>query len=148
MSKPDKGCVCVTGAAGGLGEAVVQLLLNEGYAVSAWDLAPGPLAKIKSDALTFEQIDTRDRGAMELAVKRAQERFGSIYGLVTMAAIYRTQPFLEIDEATWDQHFSINLKGTLLACQSVLPVLRALRLSQLALWHAAWLYQQSQAIPN
>jgi len=125
VSKPEKGCVCVTGAAGGLGEAVVQLLLDSGYAVSAWDLAAGPLAKIKSEAFAFEQADTRDRSAMELAVIHAQERFGSIYGLVTMAAIYRTQPFLEIDEATWDQHFSINLKGSLLACQSVLPVMRA-----------------------
>jgi NAD(P)-dependent dehydrogenase (short-subunit alcohol dehydrogenase family) len=108
-----------------LGEAVVQLLLEEGYAVSAWDLSLGSLAKIKNEALTFEQIDTCDRSAMELAAKRAQERFGSVYGLVTMAAIYRTQPFLEIDEATWDQHFSINLRGTLLACQAVLPAMRA-----------------------
>jgi len=125
VSKPDLGCVCVTGASGGLGVAVVQHLLEAGYSVSAWDLAEGPLAALKSERLIFEVIDTRERTAMEAAVKRAQQRFGSLYGLVCMAGIYRTQSFLEIDEATWDQHFSINLKGTLLACQSVLPVMRA-----------------------
>ena len=125
MSKPDKGCVCVTGAAGGLGVALVERLLDDGYSVSAWDLAEGLLANIKSERLIFEELDTRDRAAMQAAVTRAMQRFGNIYGLVCMAGIYRTQNFLEIDEATWDQHFSVNLKGTLLACQTVLPVLRA-----------------------
>lgn len=125
MSKPDKGCVCVTGAAGGLGVALVERLLDDGYSVSAWDLAEGLLANIKSERLIFEELDTRDRAAMQAAVMRAMQRFGNIYGLVCMAGIYRTQNFLQIDEATWDQHFSVNLKGTLLACQTVLPVLRA-----------------------
>ncbi len=126
MSKPDhKGAVCVSGAAGGIGEVLVGRLLGEGYAVSAWDMAPGPLAAISNANFVFHALDTRDKAALARAVADARSRFGRLHGFVSLAAIYRTQPFLDIDEETWDAHFSVNLKGTLLAAQAVLPTLRA-----------------------
>jgi NAD(P)-dependent dehydrogenase (short-subunit alcohol dehydrogenase family) len=33
-------------------------------------------------------------------------------------------PFLKLDEQTWDAHLDINLKGSFLACQAVLPAMR------------------------
>lgn len=125
VSKPGtKGAVCVTGAAGGIGLRLVECLLAEGYGVSAWDVAPGPLAGIADPSLAVHALDVRDRGAMESAARAADQRFGSVHGLVTLAAIYRRQPFLEIDEETWDRHFAVNLKGSLLAAQAVLPLMR------------------------
>ena len=135
MSKPDeKGAVCVTGAAGGIGEALVRRLLEEGYGVSAWDMAPGPLADLAQERLVFETLDVRDGAAMAGAAQRAQARFGFVHGLVSLAAIYRTQPFLEIDDATWDLHFSVNLKGSLLAAQAVLPLMRAQKSGSIVLF--------------
>ena len=135
MSKPDhKGTVCVTGAAGGIGEVLVRRLLDEGYAVSAWDLLPGPLAKLSNARFVFHALDTRDAPAMQNAVADAQSRFGALHGLVSLAAIYKTQPFLEIDEETWDEHFSINLKGSMLAAQAVLPPLRAQKSGSIVLF--------------
>ena len=126
MSKPDsKGTVCVTGAAGGIGEVLVRRLLDEGYSVSAWDRSPGMLGGILHERLIFETLDVCDGAAMQRAASLAAERYGGIYGLVSLAAIYRTQPFLEIDDATWDLHFDVNLKGSLLAVQAVLPFMRA-----------------------
>jgi NAD(P)-dependent dehydrogenase (short-subunit alcohol dehydrogenase family) len=126
VSKPDhRGAVCVTGAAGGIGAALVARLIEENYAVSAWDLAPGPLADIKDERFVFRALDVRDGAAMQAAVADALQRFGRLHGLVSLAAIYKTQPFLEIDDETWDAHFEINLKGTLLAVQAALPPLRA-----------------------
>lgn len=135
MSKTDhRGAVCVTGAAGGIGVSLVPKLLAAGYAVSAWDVAPGPLAGIRDDCYAFHAIDTRDAQALGRAVAATQEKFGRIHGLVSLAAILKMQPFLEIDEATWDLHFEINLKGTLLAVQSVLPVLRAQKSGAIVLY--------------
>ena len=125
MSKPDKGCVCVTGAGGGIGETLVRRLLDEGYQVSAWDVAPGALGDVSHADLLFEQVDVRAKASIEAARDKALARFGTIYGLVCLAGIYRTQPFLEIDDASWADHFQINLKGTLLCAQSVLPSMRA-----------------------
>jgi NAD(P)-dependent dehydrogenase (short-subunit alcohol dehydrogenase family) len=126
VSKPDhRGAVCVTGAAGGIGEVLVRRLLEENYAVSAWDMAPGPLAAVDDPRFVFHSLNVRDAAALGRAVADAQSRFGRLHGLVSLAAIYKVQPFLEIDDETWDRHFSINLKGTLLALQATLPPLRA-----------------------
>jgi NAD(P)-dependent dehydrogenase (short-subunit alcohol dehydrogenase family) len=138
VSKPDeKGAVCVTGAAGGIGVALVRRLLDEGYGVSAWDMAPGPLAQITDEHLVFETLDVRDGAAMKGAAQRAQARFGFVHGLVSLAAIYRTQPFLDIDDATFDLHFSINLKGSLLAAQAVLPLMRARKSGAIVLFSSS-----------
>jgi NAD(P)-dependent dehydrogenase (short-subunit alcohol dehydrogenase family) len=108
LATRDKGTVIVTGAFGGIGRAVTRRLSGEGYEVAAWDLP---------------EIDVRDRKALDRAVADAAAR-GRITGLVTCAGIYKAVPFLELDEETWDQHFAVNLKGTLFACQAVLPAMR------------------------
>lgn len=124
MSKRDaRGAVCVSGAAGGIGLALVERLLADGYAVAAWDLAPGALPV--GERLTFDSVDVRSAAELQQAARAAQERFGSIHGLVALAGIYKAQAFLDIDLATWNQHFDINLKGALLSAQAVLPMMRA-----------------------
>ncbi len=130
----EKGAVCVTGAAGGIGVALVHRLLAEGYAVFAWDLEPGPLATIGNDRFVFCALDVRDKAAVGDAVADARRRFGAIDGLVTLAAIYVMQDFLALDEATWDRHFSINLKGPLFAVQAVLPIMRAQKSGSIVLF--------------
>jgi NAD(P)-dependent dehydrogenase (short-subunit alcohol dehydrogenase family) len=39
--------------------------------------------------------------------------------------VFKRQALADIDEATWDLHFTVNLKGYLQAVQAVLPHLRA-----------------------
>lgn len=111
----------VTGAGSGIGSALTRRLLAENYHVSAWDTDPGDLAGANDGNLDFHRIDVRDAGAMAAAVAEAADKTGRIAGLATCAAIYRTKPFLELTEDDWDAHLSINLKGTLLTCQAVLP---------------------------
>ncbi len=124
MSGRDLGAVIVSGAGSGIGHAVTCRLLDEGYGVSAWDVAPGRLAGRNDARLAVLALDVRDRSAMDRAVSETVERFGRIAGLVTCAAVFKAMPFLELDEATWDETFEVNLKGTMLSCQAVLPALR------------------------
>jgi 2-hydroxycyclohexanecarboxyl-CoA dehydrogenase len=119
----DKGTVVVTGAAGGLGMAVTRRLLADGFAVAAWDVAAGPLAGANPPRLAFRAVDVRDKRAVEAAVADAA-RGGDLAGLVACAGVFTAKPFLELDEATWDETFAVNLKGTMLACQAMLPALR------------------------
>lgn len=113
----------VTGAGSGIGHALTRRLLAENYHVSAWDTDPGDLTGTNDDNLDFCEIDVRDANAMATAVAQAGEKTGKIAGLATCAAIYRTTPFLELTEDDWDAHLSVNLKGTMLACQAVLPTM-------------------------
>ena len=112
--------VIVTGAGSGFGLALTRRLLEEKFRVEAWDRDEGSLSDIDDDSLSFRQLDVCGGRAMADAVA-AIETSAAITGLVTCAAIYRVTPFLEITEDDWDAHLSINLKGTLLTCQAVLP---------------------------
>ena len=122
MGQDSKGAtIVVTGAGSGIGYAITRRLLDAGYAVSAWDVEEGKLAGANDAGLSLHQSDVRDRTAMDAVVADIQT---PIAGLVNCAAIYKPVPFLELDEANWDAHLGINLKGTLLASQSVLPRMR------------------------
>ncbi len=120
----NRATIVVTGAGSGIGYAVTRRLLDAGYAVSAWDIAPDRLDGCAAPGLARHRLDVRDRAAMVRAVAEAPS---AVVGLVTCAAIYRPAPFLDLDEKSWDAHLDINLKGTLLACQTVLPAMRAAR---------------------
>jgi NAD(P)-dependent dehydrogenase (short-subunit alcohol dehydrogenase family) len=116
-----RGTIVVTGAGSGIGHATTKLLLGRGYRVSAWDVAVGGLAGTDHPHLQFHPLDVRDRRAMERALAAESD---PVRGLVACAAVFKRKPFLDLDEATWDAHLDINLKGTFLACQAVLPALR------------------------
>jgi NAD(P)-dependent dehydrogenase (short-subunit alcohol dehydrogenase family) len=47
--------------------------------------------------------------------------------------VFRRVPFLEMNEALWDETFAVNLTGTLLACQAVLPRMRAQKAGSIVL---------------
>lgn len=119
--EPKGATIVVTGAGSGIGYAVTRRLLEAGYAVSAWDVAAGKLAGANDAGLDFHEIDVRDKAAMDRVVAGIRT---PIAGLINCAAIYKPVPFLELEEADWDAHLGINLKGTLLASQSVLPRMR------------------------
>ncbi|MEE2995796.1 MAG: SDR family oxidoreductase [Pseudomonadota bacterium] len=113
----------VTGAGSGIGFRLAQKLLSENYRVTAWDIDQGKLAGFSNKNLTFNKLDIRDPAAMTAATEAAIVESEAITGLATCAAIYRTAPFLDLSEGDWDDHFNINLKGTMLACQAVLPAM-------------------------
>ena len=123
----DKKTVIVTGAGSGIGHAITLRLLAEGYVVYAWDIAPGRLEEIQRPNLSVAVVDVRDKPGLDRAVRQLLDATGCIDGLIACAGIYKTMPFLALDEATWDATFDINLKGGLFACQAVLPTMRKQR---------------------
>jgi NAD(P)-dependent dehydrogenase (short-subunit alcohol dehydrogenase family) len=129
--------VVVTGAGSGIGHETAAALVAGGYRVLAWDVAPGGLAGTRSPFLTFQQADVRDRDAMQTLARAEEERGEVICGLVACAAILRRVPYLELDEATWDAHFAVNLKGSLFACQAVLPMMRRNRAGSIVLFSSS-----------
>lgn len=117
-----RGMVIVTGAGSGIGYGTARRLVADGYQVAALDRSEGNLVGFGNPNLTFHAVDVRQKADVERVVQASGT--AGIAGLVVCAAIFKTVPFLDLDEATWDDHFDVNLKGCLFCCQAVLPFMR------------------------
>jgi 3-oxoacyl-[acyl-carrier protein] reductase len=106
--------VLVTGAARGLGAAVVERLGAAGYAVVATDLTP---------AAGLSRLDVRDSACWEQAAG-ALAAAGEPWGLVNCAARTVVRDLFEIDAEEWDDVLATNLRGPFLGVQAVGPLLR------------------------
>jgi meso-butanediol dehydrogenase / (S,S)-butanediol dehydrogenase / diacetyl reductase len=127
MGELDGVSAVVTGAAHGIGAGVVHVLAREGARVTVTDidgagagLMADSLSELGCPALGLEH-DVSSRASCEEVVSRAREAHGTIDVLVNNAGISQRSAFLEIDDDAWDTMFAINLKGTYLMTQSVLP---------------------------
>jgi NAD(P)-dependent dehydrogenase (short-subunit alcohol dehydrogenase family) len=115
----------VTGAAQGIGEAIVRRFVREGAKVMACDLNL-PLVESLSAELVKAgygvrpcKLDVSQADDVRLMVKAALEAFGQIDILVNNAGISPKKPFLEYTEGDWDKIHSVNLKGEFLCIRAV-----------------------------
>ena len=117
----------VTGAAAGIGAAIARRLARDGIAIGVLDLTEERAAKTVADveaaggkALALG-ADISDRAQVNGAVGRLREAFGPINILVNNAGITGFVPFLELTDDDWDTMLRINLKGTFIVTQVVIP---------------------------
>ena len=115
----------VTGATGGIGLAICQLLRSMGAAVAQVDInAPDTAAP--TDGLLNLRCDISDAGSVADMAKQVRERFSRCDILVNNAAISAAPVGLEefpID--LWDRIFRVNLGGALLCAQALFPMMRS-----------------------
>jgi 3-oxoacyl-[acyl-carrier protein] reductase len=57
----------------------------------------------------------------EATIQFAHEKMGGIDVLVNNAGVYYEEPIEEISEERWDETINVDLKGTFLMCQAVVP---------------------------
>ena len=115
----------ITGAAGGIGQAIALRLAREGAHVALADIRTEPLDDIA------RSIESHNRKALKIAVdvtrtdqvdqmvRKVVEPFGRIDIFFNNAGIIRVQNFLEVTETEWDQVIDVNLKGVFLCGQAV-----------------------------
>ncbi|MBW0115036.1 SDR family NAD(P)-dependent oxidoreductase [Pseudonocardia abyssalis] len=101
----------VTGAAGGVGSALVRLLTGHGYAVVATDLSPAVEALGRPGAVLPLVGDVADSASADLAVAAAEREFGRLDLLVNNAARFLRRPIEESTDADFDRLFSANVRG-------------------------------------
>lgn len=118
--------VIVTGGNSGIGLAVVRSLLDQNTAVLACDVNVDALQAAPHPLLKVFEFDVRDGDKMAQIVAGIPAA-ATLAGLVTCAAVFKRIPFLELDETLWDTTFEVNLTGTFLACQVVVPRMRQQR---------------------
>ena len=119
----------VTGAGGGIGEAIATALLEAGATVTAIDVKerPDSLSKF-GERLVFARGDLSDQTFVEKTIGSAGEALGGIDYLVNVAGVLwfgRDKSALEMDLDVWDKVFDINLKAVVQTARAAVPFMRA-----------------------
>jgi 2-hydroxycyclohexanecarboxyl-CoA dehydrogenase len=121
----------VTGAAAGIGRACSLRLAREGIAVGVLDLnlegCEKVVAEIKAaggKALAV-QASIADRKQVTEAVDKLRKEFGPVTIVVNNAGIANFIPFEELQEDDWRKMMEINVIGTFIVTQVVLPDMKA-----------------------
>jgi NAD(P)-dependent dehydrogenase (short-subunit alcohol dehydrogenase family) len=120
----------VTGAAGGLGRAFSQAILDAGDAVVMTARDPRALADLSGLAPERAQaleLDVTDRAGAQRVVERAVERFGRLDVVVNSAGYGLHAAVEETTEAEARDQMETNFFGALWVTQAVLPVMRRQR---------------------
>jgi len=121
--------VLVTGSSRGIGYGIAQAFIDTGARVAI----NGKTEQSVSTAMEKLNRDERlvaapgDIGTVagcEQAVETANDAFGGLDILVNCAGIGAGRPIADSDEAMWDAHIDVNLKGTFFCCRAALPALR------------------------
>ncbi len=118
----------VTGAGGGMGLAIANIILNSGGSVILFDLKPEPdnLAGSANQRL-YAQGDLTDPAFVSATIDTGAKRFGHIDYLANVAGVLRfgdDVSLLDMDLAVWDQVFDSNLKSMLHTARAAVPHMR------------------------
>lgn len=114
--------VAITGAAGGIGQALCRYLGNAGASIAAIDRRDEAIQL--ADSLNSEGISARaaiaDVGSSE-AVAAAFRQFGSVHVLINNAGYSTQATVAATDPAGWREHLEGNLSGAFYCAHAVLP---------------------------
>jgi NAD(P)-dependent dehydrogenase (short-subunit alcohol dehydrogenase family) len=113
----------VTGGNSGIGLAAAKLFSQEGAKVVITGRDPIALKKAASeigDDVLALQADVADLKQIDQLYQRIAEKFGKIDVLFANAGIGRFTSLADTTEATYDEVFSINLKGVYFTVQKAL----------------------------
>jgi len=98
----------ITGASGGIGEALVNAYRDRNYRVVATALSMKPSS---SDDVVVVAGDIADRKTAERAISEGMARFGRIDTLVNNAGIFIAKPFTQYTQADYAAIVAVNLTG-------------------------------------
>ena len=122
----------ITGASGGIGQAVARRLAAEGASVAlAYGANPEP-AQLLADRLVADGrhalavgADLRRSDAAAELLTAVEPRLGSIDVLIAAAGLGRRQTLEEVSVEDFDEMIAVNLRAPFLLAQQTLPAMRA-----------------------
>lgn len=117
----------VTGASSGFGAATAERFAAEGATVILADLnAPAGQALAERIAGHFQACDVGDGTQVQALVDTAQRRFGRLDVVVNNAGVtHANQPAADVDEATFDRLYRVNVKSLFHMHKAAVPVMRS-----------------------
>ena len=121
----------ITGASSGIGRATAVLFAKEGSKVVVTDIADAggeeTVAAIKTAGgeAIFVHADVSRANEVEQLVQKTKERFGKIDIILNSAGVMQKTISVEnLDEATWDRIYAVNVKGIFLMAKFTVPSMK------------------------
>jgi 3-oxoacyl-[acyl-carrier protein] reductase len=119
MSKANEKVAIVTGSSRGIGAAIAERLAADGFTVvinyaggaKEAEALAGKIEQAGGRAVTA-QADVSDSAAVARMFDMADAAFGGVDVVVNNAGIMRLASLADSDDALFDSHVAINLKGT------------------------------------
>jgi NAD(P)-dependent dehydrogenase (short-subunit alcohol dehydrogenase family) len=120
--------VLVTGASRGIGFSIAKMFLDAGARVAIHGSSEESVGAAMERLAEYEHKvaapdDLATVAGCESAVESAIEAFGGLDVLVNNAGVGAGRPIAECDEAMWDAHCDVNLKGLFFCCRAAIPEL-------------------------
>jgi NAD(P)-dependent dehydrogenase (short-subunit alcohol dehydrogenase family) len=123
---PPRSVALITGGTTGIGLVTARLLHQQGFAVVVTGINPETLADARQalpDDVVILRADARSISDAENVADEVRRRFDRLDLLFLNAGIGRFTPLDAVDEAFYDEHFDVNVKGQLFMLQKALPLL-------------------------
>ncbi len=122
----------VTGGAAGFGEGIVRSYVSEGARVVIADLAEDKgralAAELGAERALFVSCDVAQSADVAALVRACVQRFGAPDIVVNNAGTtHPNRPMLEVDEATFDRLYAVNVKSIFHMAHAVVPLMRERR---------------------
>lgn len=128
MEIPNKIAV-VTGAARGIGLAITQKFLADGYGVALIDRDVETLAQtaasLSGQPILAVECDVSVPQQVQASIERIAAHLGRIDALVNNAGVAVFKPALDVTFAEWAEVMATNLNGPFLCTQACVPVMLA-----------------------
>lgn len=124
--------VIVTGAAGGMGEAIARLFVQEGAKVVLADYneegaqaVADQLNEQRAGAAIALKVDVSKKEDTDRMIDLAVEQFGSLDVLVNNAGIMDGfEPVGDISDEKWQKIMDVNVMGVMRATRKAIPIFR------------------------
>ena len=115
----------ITGASGGLGEAMAVALSTQGAKIAVLDLKDGSsVAKKLKTKSRYYKLDVTNEEEIKKVVDEIKKEFGSIDILINNAGVYFPTPIIETKVEDWDKLININLRGYFLMAKHCTPKMK------------------------
>ena len=141
MGRLDGKVALVTGAAQGIGLAIAELFAEEGAKVVAADgriAPPNVRAAAARAGVHVAQLDVSSPADWTRVVSDVVATHGRIDVLVNNAGIVAYEPVHGTDLESWNRVLAVNLTGSFLGMQAVLPAMRAARRGSIINFSSIW----------
>ena len=115
--------ILITGAGGGIGNAIALKFGKEGNKVVLWDLFISDefIKTLKTEKISFlfDKIDITKKQDIVNGTKKVIEKWGRIDVLVNNAGVTKDKIVFKMEEEDWDYVINVNLKGAFL-CSKII----------------------------